>query len=48
VVAEGVETDGQRQFLIDNGCALFQGHLFSRALPVHDFQDYARRHTAPV
>lgn len=48
VVAEGVETEGQRQFLIDNGCALFQGFLFSHALPIHDFQDYARRHTAPT
>ena len=48
VIAEGVETEGQRQFLIENGCALFQGYLFSRALPVNDFQDYARRHTAPT
>ncbi len=48
VVAEGVETEGQRQFLVDNGCAQFQGYLFSRALPINDFQDYARRHTAPA
>jgi EAL domain-containing protein (putative c-di-GMP-specific phosphodiesterase class I) len=48
VVAEGVETEEQRRFLIDNGCALFQGYLFSHALPVNDFQDYTRRHTAPA
>ncbi|HCX83367.1 MAG: hypothetical protein A3E00_07510 [Curvibacter sp. RIFCSPHIGHO2_12_FULL_63_18] len=34
VVAEGVETEGQRDFLLDNGCSLFQGYLFGRAVPV--------------
>jgi EAL domain-containing protein (putative c-di-GMP-specific phosphodiesterase class I) len=34
VIAEGVETEAQRQFLLDNGCTLFQGYLFSRAVPV--------------
>jgi EAL domain-containing protein (putative c-di-GMP-specific phosphodiesterase class I) len=29
-VAEGVETEGQRQFLLDNGCTVFQGYLFGR------------------
>jgi diguanylate cyclase (GGDEF)-like protein/PAS domain S-box-containing protein len=29
-VAEGVETQGQRDFLRDNGCTLFQGYLFGR------------------
>jgi EAL domain-containing protein (putative c-di-GMP-specific phosphodiesterase class I) len=35
-VAEGVETEGQRDFLRDNGCTLFQGYLFGRpGLPEH-------------
>ncbi len=33
VVAEGVETDGQRLFLLRNGCQKFQGYLFGRPGP---------------
>jgi EAL domain-containing protein (putative c-di-GMP-specific phosphodiesterase class I) len=32
VVAEGVETETQRQFLISLGCDLMQGFLFSRPM----------------
>ena len=38
VVAEGVETEGQRQFLLDQGCTLFQGYLFGRPVPVAEFR----------
>ena len=33
VIAEGVETTGQRDFLIGLGCDAFQGYLFSRPVP---------------
>ena len=33
VVAEGVETPGQRDLLARAGCAMAQGFLFTRALP---------------
>jgi diguanylate cyclase (GGDEF)-like protein/PAS domain S-box-containing protein len=33
VVAEGVETESQCQFLLDIGCDFLQGYLFSPALP---------------
>jgi len=38
VVAEGVETEGQRRFLLNQGCVLFQGYLFGRPVPLTDFK----------
>jgi len=36
VVAEGVETDAQRAYLLANHCDQAQGYLFSRPLPAED------------
>jgi EAL domain-containing protein (putative c-di-GMP-specific phosphodiesterase class I) len=38
VIAEGVETEEQREFLSHLGCHAFQGFLFSRALAIDEFQ----------
>ncbi|MGA9709531.1 MAG: bifunctional diguanylate cyclase/phosphodiesterase, partial [Candidatus Sulfotelmatobacter sp.] len=38
VIAEGVETEGQRDFLARLGCHSFQGFLFSGPLPLDEFQ----------
>ena len=38
VIAEGVETEEQRQLLIDNGCTNFQGYLFSKPIPSDQFE----------
>ena len=38
VVAEGVETEEQREFLAGLGCHSYQGYLFSRPAPVADFE----------
>ncbi len=38
VVAEGVETEEQRDFLSEHGCPLFQGYYFSRPQPAADFE----------
>jgi EAL domain-containing protein (putative c-di-GMP-specific phosphodiesterase class I) len=43
VIAEGVETDTQREFLADAGCHAYQGYLFSRPLPIEDFDEFALR-----
>ncbi|MGS2719220.1 EAL domain-containing protein [Paraglaciecola aestuariivivens] len=37
VIAEGVETQVQKEFLQNNQCNIAQGYLFSRPLPVQDF-----------
>lgn len=40
VVAEGVETEGQRAFLVGNGCHDWQGFYFSRPLPAAAFAQW--------
>ena len=38
VVAEGVETEPQREFLASHGCGAYQGYLHSRPLPLEQFE----------
>lgn len=38
VIAEGVETEGQRDFLARLGCHSFQGFLFGEPAPIEEFQ----------
>ncbi len=45
VIAKGVETAVQKTFLLNNGCSLYQGFLFSR--PVHAEQISAVLATYP-
>ena len=40
VIAEGVETAAQRDFLQHNGCTTWQGYYFSRPLPVAEFAEW--------
>lgn len=40
VIAEGVETEAQRTFLVNHGCQAYQGHLFSPPLPAEQFREY--------
>jgi len=42
VIAEGVETAAQRDFLATSGCHAYQGYFFSRPLPVSDFETFAK------
>jgi diguanylate cyclase (GGDEF)-like protein/PAS domain S-box-containing protein len=43
VIAEGVETEEQRQLLIDMECTNFQGYLFSKPVPVDQFEELLDR-----
>lgn len=38
VIAEGVETEVQRQFLAKHGCPTYQGYLLSKPVPLADFE----------
>ena len=43
VIAEGVETEEQRDFLADAGCHAYQGFYFCRPLPVEGFEEFASK-----
>jgi EAL domain-containing protein (putative c-di-GMP-specific phosphodiesterase class I) len=42
VIAEGVETAEQRNFLAVHGCTQYQGYLFAKPLPLNAFEDLLR------
>jgi len=46
VVAEGVETEGQRRLLAGWGCHEMQGYLVSRPVPVSEIERYLRAEAA--
>jgi len=39
-VAEGVEEEYQREYLMELGCDLYQGYLFSKPLRKEDFEEF--------
>lgn len=47
VVAEGVETEAQVEFLVTKGCQVLQGFLFGRPLPVEAFDALLDSAAAP-
>jgi diguanylate cyclase (GGDEF)-like protein/PAS domain S-box-containing protein len=38
IIAEGVETEAQRSFLELHGCPVYQGYLFSKPIPLKEFE----------
>jgi diguanylate cyclase (GGDEF)-like protein/PAS domain S-box-containing protein len=40
VIAEGVETEAQRDFLAESGCHAYQGYFFGRPLPIESFKEF--------
>ncbi|EHP28768.1 sensory box protein [Sulfurimonas gotlandica GD1] len=42
VIAEGVETQVQRDFLVENGCENIQGYFYSKPIPSDEFENILR------
>ncbi len=40
IIAEGVETKEQKEFLVENGCFNIQGYLYSRPIPYNEMTQY--------
>ena len=47
LIAEGVETEAQLEFLKQEGCRLIQGYYFSKPLAPAAARDYLEKHYAP-
>ena len=43
VIAEGVETEEQRDFLATSGCHAYQGYFYGRPVPVGDFERFVQQ-----
>jgi sensor c-di-GMP phosphodiesterase-like protein len=48
VVAEGVETEGQRDALLGAGCSLMQGFLFARPRPAAELEEFLSACNEPL
>lgn len=48
VIAEGVETEAQREFLEAHGCNAYQGYLFSRPLPAEELEAFLVKKCPPL
>lgn len=48
MIAEGVETHAQRDFLSSVGCSACQGYLIGASMPVGEFEAFAERIFAGV
>ncbi|PJZ57903.1 putative bifunctional diguanylate cyclase/phosphodiesterase [Leptospira barantonii] len=42
-IAEGIESEDQRDLLKAQGCGMGQGFLFSKPLPIQDLEDFVKR-----
>jgi diguanylate cyclase (GGDEF)-like protein/PAS domain S-box-containing protein len=42
VMAEGVETEAQREFLSRHGCDFYQGYLYCKPLPINELEAFMR------
>jgi diguanylate cyclase (GGDEF)-like protein/PAS domain S-box-containing protein len=43
LIAEGVETTAQKDFLFENGCECMQGYLYSKPIPANEMQIFLQK-----
>ncbi len=48
IIAEGVETTKQREFLANAGCLTYQGYLSSRPLPLENFEQFVSEYEETI
>jgi len=48
VIAEGVETEAQKNILFEKGCSLMQGFFFSRPVPADEFEALLRNQSLTI
>jgi EAL domain-containing protein (putative c-di-GMP-specific phosphodiesterase class I) len=48
IIAEGVETSAQLDFLKDNGCMSYQGYFFGQALEIEAFTQLLEQHDVKI
>ena len=46
VIAEGVESEAQRDFLAQHGCQAYQGYFFNRPVPQDEFELFVKQRQA--
>ena len=46
IIAEGVETKAQQDFLLAEGCVQGQGYLFAKPMPIKEFTDWLQARQA--
>ncbi|MEA2091268.1 MAG: EAL domain-containing protein [Campylobacterota bacterium] len=44
VIAEGVETEAQKELLLENDCKFIQGYLYSHPLPIPEMTQFLKEH----
>jgi EAL domain-containing protein (putative c-di-GMP-specific phosphodiesterase class I) len=44
VIAEGVETKEQKEFLVENGCENIQGYFYAKPMPADEMEKYLQHH----
>ena len=47
VIQEGVETEAQREFVMNLGCERIQGYLYSEPLPKERYEEWIRNGRKP-